>query len=295
MRITAYAERLLADLDLLDWPEPIKVMQRNWIGRSTGARVTFPTTAGRHRGVHDAARHPVRRHVHGGGARISTGSTGWSAAPWPEATPVVVDGGHGTPARRRGRLPRRGRRRARRRPRMATTRPKTGVFTGTVRRQPGQRARASPCSSPTTCSPATAPAPSWRCPAHDERDFEFARAFGLPIVRSSSRRPPGSPTRAWRRAPSRSSGPMPTTARAGDQLRQRRRVPRRARAPRRPRPASSPGSRRSAPAGARSPTSCATGCSAASGTGASRSPSSTTTTATSTRSPTTSCRSSCPS
>ncbi|MBN2623235.1 MAG: class I tRNA ligase family protein, partial [Acidimicrobiales bacterium] len=43
MRITAYADRLLRDLDLLDWPEPIKLQQRNWIGRSEGARVTFPT------------------------------------------------------------------------------------------------------------------------------------------------------------------------------------------------------------------------------------------------------------
>jgi len=41
MRITAYAERLLADLDLLDWTDSIKLMQRNWIGRSTGAEVTF--------------------------------------------------------------------------------------------------------------------------------------------------------------------------------------------------------------------------------------------------------------
>ena len=41
MRITAYADRLLDDLDLLDWPEPIKLMQRNWIGRSEGARVRF--------------------------------------------------------------------------------------------------------------------------------------------------------------------------------------------------------------------------------------------------------------
>jgi leucyl-tRNA synthetase len=46
MRITAYADRLLADLDLLDWPEPIKVMQRNWIGRSTGAQVRFASDAG---------------------------------------------------------------------------------------------------------------------------------------------------------------------------------------------------------------------------------------------------------
>ncbi len=41
MRITSYAERLLRDLDQLDWPEPIKLMQRNWIGRSEGAFVDF--------------------------------------------------------------------------------------------------------------------------------------------------------------------------------------------------------------------------------------------------------------
>jgi leucyl-tRNA synthetase len=46
MRITAYADRLLEDLDRLDWPEPIKLMQRNWIGRSTGARVHFATDQG---------------------------------------------------------------------------------------------------------------------------------------------------------------------------------------------------------------------------------------------------------
>ncbi len=41
LRITAYAERLLDDLDELDWPEHIKKMQRDWIGRSEGARVRF--------------------------------------------------------------------------------------------------------------------------------------------------------------------------------------------------------------------------------------------------------------
>jgi leucyl-tRNA synthetase len=41
LRITAYAERLLADLDELDWPENIKKMQREWIGRSEGAEVRF--------------------------------------------------------------------------------------------------------------------------------------------------------------------------------------------------------------------------------------------------------------
>ncbi|MFZ9773313.1 MAG: leucine--tRNA ligase [Ilumatobacteraceae bacterium] len=46
MRITAYADRLLNDLDRLDWPESIKLMQRNWIGRSEGARVRFASPAG---------------------------------------------------------------------------------------------------------------------------------------------------------------------------------------------------------------------------------------------------------
>src|SRR5699024_7812124 len=41
MRITAYADRLLDDLELLDWTEKVKSMQRNWIGRSRGAEVTF--------------------------------------------------------------------------------------------------------------------------------------------------------------------------------------------------------------------------------------------------------------
>ena len=41
LKITAYADRLLSDLDTLDWPESVKAMQRNWIGRSVGAEVDF--------------------------------------------------------------------------------------------------------------------------------------------------------------------------------------------------------------------------------------------------------------
>ena len=44
MRITAYADRLLEDLDRLDWPESVKTMQRNWIGRSEGALISFAAT-----------------------------------------------------------------------------------------------------------------------------------------------------------------------------------------------------------------------------------------------------------
>ncbi len=46
LKITDYAERLLSDLDTVDYAERIKTQQRNWIGRSTGAEVTFATTAG---------------------------------------------------------------------------------------------------------------------------------------------------------------------------------------------------------------------------------------------------------
>jgi leucyl-tRNA synthetase len=46
MRITAYADRLIEDLEGLDWPDSLKLMQRNWIGRSDGAEVTFTLDAG---------------------------------------------------------------------------------------------------------------------------------------------------------------------------------------------------------------------------------------------------------
>src|SRR5436189_5888219 len=47
LRITAYAERLLNELDHLDWPEGIKLHQRNWIGRSEGAEIDFKVASSR--------------------------------------------------------------------------------------------------------------------------------------------------------------------------------------------------------------------------------------------------------
>ena len=76
LRITEYAERLLTDLDELDWPEHIKTMQREWIGRSEGARAQFRarrSPGARDRGVHHAPRHALRRHLHGVGTRAPAG------------------------------------------------------------------------------------------------------------------------------------------------------------------------------------------------------------------------------
>ena len=89
LRITAYAEELLAALDELPgWPERVRVMQANWIGRSEGVELAFPyapTRAqllgadGRAQGIHDARRHAVRRHLHGGLGRASAGQRGGRA------------------------------------------------------------------------------------------------------------------------------------------------------------------------------------------------------------------------
>ena len=165
MRITAYSDRLLDDLDVLDWPEKVKTMQRNWIGRSTGAAVLFSSSAADgnvDRGVHHPARYPLRRNVSGAGARARAGRPpGRGAVAGPASTRTGPTAP--TPPRRPSRPT------GRRSPRSPTwsarrTRPRPVSSWAPTR---PTRPTASRCrsSSPTTCWPATAPARSWPCPA----------------------------------------------------------------------------------------------------------------------------------
>src|SRR5919197_2058660 len=77
LRITAYAERLLNELEGLDWPEGIKLLQRNWIGKSEGAEIQFKVAQASslryHSCFHDASGHALRRHLHGARARTFIG------------------------------------------------------------------------------------------------------------------------------------------------------------------------------------------------------------------------------
>jgi leucyl-tRNA synthetase len=194
MRITAYAERLLSDLELLDWPEPIKLMQRNWIGRSQGARVEFPL-------AHDpgttipvfttrpdtlfgatymvlAPEHPLVDQIVAGSWGDVT-PTSWRGAGLAGVVEDVPATGWASPSEAVAAY----RRHASRRSdveRQVEDRVKTGVFTGAYALNP-----ASGASIPVFVADYVlmgyGTGAIMAVPAHDTRDFEFARAFDLDI------------------------------------------------------------------------------------------------------------------
>ena len=183
MRITAFADRLVEDLDRLAWPETVKTMQRNWIGRSEGARVRF--------GVAGSA-----EQIEVFTTRPDTlfGATFMVLAPehpvldalvpeeWPEGTHSAWTGGHSSP--HEAVVAYRVRAAARTDiERQAEGREKTGVFTGVFAMNPGNGARA-PVFIADYVLMGYGTGAIMAVPAEDERDHDFAQAYTLPIVRT---------------------------------------------------------------------------------------------------------------
>lgn len=172
-RISEYAPRLLSNLDRLDWSESTRLAQRNWIGRSDGARITF--------NAFDGAGERVPLEVFTTRPDTIFGATYLVLAPEHPAVERLT-----TPDRRAavtGYLERTARLDLVSR---KTVKEKTGEFTGSYAENPATGARI----------------PIWvadyvlleygtgaimSVPGHDERDFEFARAFELPVVRVLAR------------------------------------------------------------------------------------------------------------
>ncbi|AEA28756.1 leucine--tRNA ligase [Pseudonocardia benzenivorans] len=182
MRITAYSDRLVADLDRLDWPESVKAMQRNWIGRSEGARVRFAV---------EGSDEPIEVFT----TRPDTlfGATYMVLAPehplvdaivparWPgdvdarwtggAATPGEAVAGYREAAARKSELDRQ------------ENKEKTGVFTGAYATNPVNGERI-PVFVADYVLMGYGTGAIMAVPAQDTRDWEFATTFGLPIVRT---------------------------------------------------------------------------------------------------------------
>jgi leucyl-tRNA synthetase len=181
MRITAYADRLAADLDRLDWPEPIKLMQRNWIGRSEGARVRFATDHG------DLEVFTTRPDTLFGATFMVVAPEHplvekLTAESWPEGTRPAWTGGAASPAEAVGSY----REQAGRKTdleRQTEGRDKTGVFTGSFAVNP-VNGKQIPVFVADYVLMGYGTGAIMAVPAQDERDWEFAAKFDLPVVRT---------------------------------------------------------------------------------------------------------------
>jgi leucyl-tRNA synthetase len=186
LRITAYADRLLADLDGLDWPEPVKLMQRHWIGRSTGATVRFPAPAG------TGGTTPIEVFT----TRPDTlfGATFMVLAPehplvellvaeaWPEGTRPAWTGGHATPGEAVATY-RAAASRVADQDRLSEARTKSGVFTGGWATNP-VNGRSIPVFVADYVLMGYGTGAIMAVPGQDERDWAFAEAYDLEIVRT---------------------------------------------------------------------------------------------------------------
>ena len=180
LRITAYAERLLADLDKLDWPDKVKAMQRNWIGRSEGARVFFTEAASGER-IEVFTTRPDT--LFGATFMVLAPEhhlADETASEWPEGTDPAWTGGHASPAEAvaayRAEVERRTDA-----DRHADDRDKTGLFIGRFAINPvnGQHV---PIFIADYVTLGYGTGAVMAVPSGDQRDWEFAKAYNLPIV-----------------------------------------------------------------------------------------------------------------
>ncbi len=186
MRITAYADRLVDDLDRLDWPEKVKLIQRNWIGRSTGANVSF--VVGTPGGTRETLRVFTTR------PDPLFGATFMVVAPehplldsivptaWPEGTDPAWHQGEETPLAAVAAYQRMASTKSDVE-RQADARAKTGVFTGAFATNPVNGARI-PVFVADYVLMGYGTGAIMAVPGQDQRDWDFATAYRLPIVRT---------------------------------------------------------------------------------------------------------------
>ena len=190
LRITAFADRLLEDLDALDWPESLKTMQRNWIGRSDGAQISFD--------ARDRRGDECRIEVYTTRPDTLFGATFLVLAPehplvdaltadeWPAATPLAWRGagpaGDAAPASPRLAVAAyRHRTQALSDRQRQASAPKSGVFLGTYAVNPVSGAPV-PILVADYVLTGYGSGAIMAVPAHDQRDYELAVALGLPMV-----------------------------------------------------------------------------------------------------------------
>ncbi len=179
MRITAYADRLLDDLELLDWPEKVKSMQRNWIGRSRGAEVTFGSEAGDIRvfttrpdtlfGAEYVTLAPEHELVDALTSPAAYGAEVDARWTYGKASPREAVEAYRADIAAKSDLERQ------------ENKEKTGVFLGAYATNPVNGKRV-PIFIADYVLTGYGTGAIMAVPAHDTRDFEFARAFGLPIT-----------------------------------------------------------------------------------------------------------------
>ena len=178
MRITAYSDRLLEDLDVLDWPEKVKTMQRNWIGRSTGASALFGA------GDVDIEVFTTRPDTLFGATYLVLAPEhdsvdGLVAPRWPEGVDPRWTGGADNPreavaAYRRSIAAKSDLERQ-------ENKTKTGVFIGSYATNPAN-GQPIPIFIADYVLLGYGTGAIMAVPGHDQRDWEFAREFGLPII-----------------------------------------------------------------------------------------------------------------